>query len=143
MAPSISFGERPASWMARRAASAATIRSEWSCWGPATTPRPTIAYCPEDACLGTVLVLPFKSFVSAAFCIRSSPLRRDCDDPTIILCGAGAPCIGPRRDQAPPCAGACRQPEHAPIDLDAGERIVEQAIELAELAGIVDARQGA
>src|ERR1700704_6904616 len=65
MAPSMSLGERPASTMARRAASAATIRSEWSCWGPATTPRPTIAYCPEDTCLGTLSSLEtFVAFVS-------------------------------------------------------------------------------
>src|SRR5258705_3214426 len=59
MAPSMSLGVRPASLIASRADSDAIMRSERSgCW-PATTPSPMIAYCPDDGCLGTVLVPPY------------------------------------------------------------------------------------
>src|SRR3954465_5185457 len=70
MAPSMSLGVRPASSMASRAASEANIRSERSgCW-PATTPRPTIAYLPDDGCLGTILVPPV--FLPDAYCDRQA-----------------------------------------------------------------------
>src|SRR5215218_2353300 len=81
MAPSMSLGVRPASSMASRAASDANMRSERSgCW-PATTPRPTIAYLPDDGCLGTILDPPV--FLPAAYCdrqlyhcLRPLPARR-------------------------------------------------------------------
>src|SRR5579872_4326468 len=114
----MSLGERPASAMARRADSAATIRSECSDCGPATTPRPTIAYCPEDACLGTTVLLPLRCLLFAA-----SPGAR------------GSRFWG--GDQVHACARSRREAQLAALDLDAGERIIEQAIELAELARIV------
>src|SRR6516162_1642428 len=109
MAPNTSFVVSPASSMARRAASAAIMRSDLSgCW-PATTPRPTMAYLPDDECLGT--------------CTSRDDL--------VAL--------------APPHAGARpqRQLELTPLYLQPLERIVEQPIELAELAGIINTRQRA
>src|SRR5215475_14002348 len=74
MAPSISRGVRPASLIARRAASDAIMRSERSgCW-PATTPSPMIAYCPDDGCLGTVLVPPYLyKFMTLHLSSQNSP----------------------------------------------------------------------
>src|SRR5437899_768411 len=110
MAPSMSLGLSPASAIARRAASAATMRSERSCWAPATTPRPTIAYWPDDGCLGTFLIL------------RENVLRR-----------LRPPLRGRRRrDQAHAGPRSRRQPEHAFLQLQALEWIVEQPVELAE-----------
>src|SRR5262245_56727185 len=118
MAPSMSLGVRPASLIASRAASAAIMRSERSgCW-PATTPRPTIAYCPDDGCLGTPFSL---SFV----------LRALCKPPRF------------RFDQADARARALRQPQHAVLRFEPLERVVEQAIELGKLAGVVDTWQRA
>src|SRR5437879_13615781 len=66
MAPSMSFGVSPASLMASRAASAATMRSERPGCAPATTPSPIIAYRPDDGCLGTApLPLPCSVFLFA------------------------------------------------------------------------------
>src|SRR4029077_1129832 len=107
MAPNTSFVVSPASSMARRADSAAIMRSDLSdCW-PATTPRPTMAYFPDDGCLGT--------------CASRNDL--------VAL--------------APPHARARprRQLELALLHLQPLERIVEQPVELAELAGIINARQ--
>src|SRR5712691_8612699 len=121
MAPSMSLVVRPASAIARRAASAATMRSERSCCAPATTPRPTIAYLPDDGCLGTFLIL----FENVLRRLRQ-PLRGR-----------------RRREQAHARSWSRRQPEHAFLRLQALERIVEQPVELTEFAGIVDAWQRA
>src|ERR1700756_460121 len=99
----MSLGVRPASTMASRAASAATMRSLRSCCGPATTPRPMIAYLPEDACLGTALVL-----------LRISLSRARL---------AGLACGG---NQAHAGADAFRQAQHAIAYFKAGERVIEQ-----------------
>src|SRR6516225_1549273 len=53
MAPNTSLVVRPASSMARRAASAAIMRSDRSGCCPATTPSPIMAYLPDDGCFGT------------------------------------------------------------------------------------------
>src|SRR5262244_3807897 len=99
MAPNESLVVSPASSMARRADSAAIMRSDLSGCCPAMTPRPMMAYLPDDECLGMCGLHQMTSIALVP------PDAR---------------------------AGTRRQLEHTPLYLQPFERIVQQAVELAE-----------
>src|ERR1700674_4536391 len=99
MAPSISLRVSPASSIARRAASAATMRSERPGCGPATTPRPTIAYFPDDGCLGTMTLLATSSVLTHSFDTHRDSFFQRPPAPCILLqddIGFGGPLEGLR-----------------------------------------------